>query len=168
MSVNLDLVRSIYADWARGDFTRSDWADPDIEFAIADGPAPGSWVGRREMARAWRDVLAAWGNWQVEVVEFRELDSERVLVLVGASARGKTSGISVEAMRGSASGANLFPPIRLRQPREQLPPPARARATLASSSGRLHHTSALVPSHPSLKPHTTTRPTHRARPASPG
>jgi ketosteroid isomerase-like protein len=108
MSVNLDLVRSIYADWARGDFTRSDWADPDIEFAIADGPAPGSWVGRREMARAWRDVLAAWGNWQVEVVEFRELDSERVLVLVGASARGKTSGISVEAMRGSASGANLF------------------------------------------------------------
>jgi ketosteroid isomerase-like protein len=108
VSENLDLVRSIFADWQRGDFSRSDWADPDIEFAIADGPAPGSWVGRREMARAWRDVLGAWGNWQVEVEEFRELDSERVLVLVGASARGKTSGISIEAMRGSATGANLF------------------------------------------------------------
>jgi hypothetical protein len=60
------------------------------------------------MAQAWREVLEVWGNWQVEVEEFRELDSERVLVLVGASARGKTSGISVEAMRGSVTGANLF------------------------------------------------------------
>jgi ketosteroid isomerase-like protein len=108
MSENLDLVRSIYADWERGDFSRVDWADPDIEFAIADGPAPGSWVGPREMARAWRDVLAAWGNWQVVVEDVRELDSERVLVRVAASARGKTSGISIEAMRGSETGANLF------------------------------------------------------------
>jgi hypothetical protein len=108
MSENLDLVRSIYADWERGDFSRADWADPDIEFAIADGPAPGSWVGRREMARAWRDVLAAWGNWQVESEEFRELDNERVLVLVGASARGKTSGVNLGAVRGSLTGANLF------------------------------------------------------------
>jgi hypothetical protein len=108
VSANLELVRSIYADWERGDFSRVEWADPDIEFAIADGPAPGNWVGRHEMARAWRDVIEVWGNWQVEVEEFRELDSERVLVLVGASARGKTSGISVEAMRGSMTGANLF------------------------------------------------------------
>ena len=108
MSENLDLVRSIYADWERGDFSRADWADPDIEFAVADGPAPGSWVGRHEMAQAWRDVLVAWGNWQVKAEEFRELDSERVLVLVGASARGKTSGIRLDAVRGSVTGANLF------------------------------------------------------------
>jgi ketosteroid isomerase-like protein len=103
---NVDLVRSIYAAWERGDFRSADWAHPKIEFVMADGPTPGNWTGVDEMADVWRDFRGAWEEFRTEVDEYRELDGERVLVLVHRSGRGKTSRVELGQMR--SKGAGLF------------------------------------------------------------
>jgi ketosteroid isomerase-like protein len=105
-SANLDLVRSIYADWERGVSSAPEWAHPEIEFVIADGPAPGSWSGRAGMTEAWRDFIHAWEEFRLEVEEYRELDAERVLVFVQFGARGRRSGLDLGQMR--TKGADLF------------------------------------------------------------
>jgi ketosteroid isomerase-like protein len=106
MSANLDLVRSICAEWERGDFGSADWAHPDIEFVIADGPDPGSWTGLVGMAEALRSILSVWDGLRGEAEEYRELDAERVLVLSRRSGRAKTSGLELGQMR--TKGAQLF------------------------------------------------------------
>jgi ketosteroid isomerase-like protein len=39
-SANVELVRSIFATWAPGD-SSTEWADPEIEWVVADGPDKG-------------------------------------------------------------------------------------------------------------------------------
>src|SRR6478735_5157064 len=99
MSENVDLVRSIFADWERGDFDSVKWADPEIEFEIADGPAPGRWIGLAGMMEGWRDFLSAWEVWRGAAEEYRDLDSGRVLVLLVGSGRGKNSGLDADQIR---------------------------------------------------------------------
>jgi ketosteroid isomerase-like protein len=98
-SANLDLVRSIYAAWARPDYSSAEWADPEIQCVIADGPEPGTWTGLTRMSQGARDFLSAWEEYRFEADEYRE----RVLVITRSSGRGKTSGVELVQMR-----AHLF------------------------------------------------------------
>src|SRR5437667_11825455 len=65
-SSNLDLVRSIFGGWERGDFSSTQWAHPDIEYVFADGPSPGSWTGVAGMTKGARDCIGAWEEHRVE------------------------------------------------------------------------------------------------------
>jgi hypothetical protein len=107
MSANLDLVRSIFAAWERGDWSSVEWAHPEIEFDIADGPEPGVRIGVAAMAESWREWLSAWEGYRIEAEEFRELDEERVLVLNRYGGRGKTSGLEI-GQAGGMKAATLF------------------------------------------------------------
>jgi ketosteroid isomerase-like protein len=106
VSPNVELVRSICADWERGNFSRSDWAHPGIEYAIVGGPMPGSWSGLLGMAEGLRQYLDAWDDFRITSDEYRELDAERVLVLFRGFGRGKASGLEMGQIQ--PRGANLF------------------------------------------------------------
>ncbi len=106
MSSNLDLVKSIYADWERGDWTSAEWADPEIEFGMVGGLVEGSWTGVAEMGNAWATMLDAWEDLTANPEEFRELDSGRVLVFLTNEGRGKGSGIEIGGI--STKAANVF------------------------------------------------------------
>ena len=56
------------------------------------------------MTEGWTNWLGAWEDFRAEAEEYRVLDSERILVLVHNSGRGRTSGLEV----GQRSVANLF------------------------------------------------------------
>jgi ketosteroid isomerase-like protein len=104
---NVELVRSIYADWERGDWSRTaEWGDPDMEWATLDGPSPSRVTGLTAMAQGWRDWLADWDDFRAEAEEYRELDAERVLVFHHFGGRGKTSGLEVG--QTTSKGACLF------------------------------------------------------------
>jgi ketosteroid isomerase-like protein len=105
-SANVQLVRSIRAAWERGNFRSSEWAHPEIEYVIADGPSPGSWRGLAGMAEGWREFLGAWEEVRAEAEEYRELDNERVLVLTRYHGRGKRSGLGLDKLH--AGGAGLY------------------------------------------------------------
>lgn len=106
-SANVELVRSIRAAWERGDFSSSEWAHPEIEYVIADGPSPGSWRGHAGMAEGSREFLNPWEGYRAVAEEYRELDDERVLVLLRhVGGRGKASGLDLGDLHGKK--ANLF------------------------------------------------------------
>lgn len=90
-SANVELVRSIYAAWERGEFSSAEWAHPEIEFGTDSGLGPLEPVdgGVAGMATSWRNWLSAWEDFHAVADEYRELDDERILVLTSFSGRGK-------------------------------------------------------------------------------
>ena len=101
-SANVDLARSIFAAFERGDYSSAEWAHAEIELVIADGPDPGRWSGLAGMAEGWRRWLESWEGFRGEVDEVRALDDERVLVLQRRNGRPRQAGWTSGSFRPKA------------------------------------------------------------------
>jgi ketosteroid isomerase-like protein len=101
MPDNVDLVGAICSRWARGDWSAVEWADPEIEFVIADGPDPRTVTGIARMAQTWREFLATFSDYATTPEELEELDGGRVLVKLTATGRGKASGADLATNYGA-------------------------------------------------------------------
>jgi ketosteroid isomerase-like protein len=100
---NVEILRSLYLAWERGDYSSLEWAHPEIDIVFADGPSPGSVRGLGGLTEGWRDFMSAWNEYRQRPDEYRELDGDRVLVLSRFTGRGKRSGVELEQ-----KGAVLF------------------------------------------------------------
>ena len=103
-AANVDLVRSIYEPWERGDFSRTpEWAHPEIECASFGGPVNAGYTGPAAVEEGWSALLESVDGARPEAQEYRDVDDERVLVLGCLRGREKSTGADVEQLR-----ANLF------------------------------------------------------------
>jgi hypothetical protein len=103
---NVGVVRSIVAAWERGDLSTVAWADSEIEFVFADGPEPGSCIGRASMEELFRGWLSAFAEFRLLADDVIELDDERVLALTYAGGHGRAS--RVDLAQAPSKAAHLF------------------------------------------------------------
>lgn len=100
-STNLDLVRSIYADWARGDFSDLEWAHSEIEYVNPPGAIePGTRRGLAAFRRAIASVFEGWDTWHMEPQKL-EAFGDQVAVAVRYRGRGRGSGAEVEGFESA-------------------------------------------------------------------
>ena len=97
---HVETVRGIFARWERGDFTSTDWADPEIEFSIP-GPDPTVHRGIEAMTRAWVEWLRTFEGMRIEATEFREA-GDRVVVGQLFHGQGRGSGLPIDGIPGAA------------------------------------------------------------------
>ena len=93
MSENLDLVRSIFAAWERGDFASG--IEPlaaDIRYSAAQPEGQVRADGRTEMTRFLRDFLALWDRYWIELHDLEERAPDRFLATATQCGQGKGSG----------------------------------------------------------------------------
>ena len=101
---DIELLRSLYSRFAEGYAVSDAYEvfDPQIVFRrimseVPPGPGgPGSWVGIEETVQALWDWIRQWDDIHHAAEEFIDL-GDRVLVLTRQTARGKLSGVPVEA-----------------------------------------------------------------------
>jgi ketosteroid isomerase-like protein len=93
----LEKLETLYEEWGRGDFSRSDIFDTDIgveSFGMGEPIEAHSYEGFVQVMRDW---LGAWERpITVQADEFISA-GDRILVLVRWSGRGKGSGAQIEA-----------------------------------------------------------------------
>jgi ketosteroid isomerase-like protein len=94
---NVDVLKAVYADWARGDYSRGDFLDPDVEF-VTDFPEQLTYHGPEGMGRGWNDWLSAWDDFTTEAEEIIPAGDGRYVVLVRLRGLGKESGVPIEGL----------------------------------------------------------------------
>jgi ketosteroid isomerase-like protein len=96
LTAEIATLREIYADWERGDYSRTDYLHPDFELVFApDFLDEGVFRGLGESRRGWAAWLGQWSSWRATAESYIPL-GERVLVLIHVYGIAKSSGLELD------------------------------------------------------------------------
>ena len=102
---NVEIVRKVFDFvWVDGNLDAAlELIDPEGVMDWSDSRAPYSGVfrGHEEVRGSWQDWRDAWDEWRPEITEAIEIDRDTVVIVTLVRARGKGSGVPVEA-RGAS------------------------------------------------------------------
>jgi ketosteroid isomerase-like protein len=91
----VEKLKELYADWGRGDYSRTDFLHPEFELMYgSDFLDEGDYKGQAEAARGWQQWLSQWSFWSSTATGY-EVVGERVLVLIDVKGIAKSSGIEL-------------------------------------------------------------------------
>ena len=95
---NLEVLREVYAEWARGDYSRADIYADDVQLLLSpDFPDIGIEPGYQGLLQSMRYWFGAWERpFVVEAGEFIDLGGDRVVVLGHWRGKSRSSGHVVE------------------------------------------------------------------------
>ena len=115
---NLEVVRKLFDSFSRDPEAGLELIDADavMDWTASRSPYTGIYRGHAEIRRLWQGVMEAWDAWTTEIREAIEVDRETVLCTTLVHARGKGSGVTIEARgagvwrvrNGKITGAKLF------------------------------------------------------------
>ena len=99
----IELLKEIYADWGRGDYTKTHYLHPDFVMVFgSDFLDEGEYTGLSEASEGWRAWLAQWSSWTSEATDYIEV-GDRVLVPIRVEGEGKSTGMHL-----GADSANIW------------------------------------------------------------
>jgi ketosteroid isomerase-like protein len=117
----VEVVRKVYAFSGRdpeANLEFMDAVDPEavLDWTASRGPYRGVYRGHAEIRRFWQAFLEAWDEWATEIQETIEVDPETVICVTRVRARGKGSGVLIDAhgagvwsvRNGKVTRAKLF------------------------------------------------------------
>lgn len=103
MAENREKLETLYSEWARGDYSRSDIFAPDMTMETFGMAEPLRAESYQEFMARMREWLRAWGRpLTIEADQLIE-SGDRILAMIRWKGRGKGSGVEMEA-----AGAHLW------------------------------------------------------------
>jgi ketosteroid isomerase-like protein len=96
---NVEIVRKVYDLSGRDPDANLEFIDADAvwDWTASRAPYSGIYRGHAEIRRFWEAFLDAWDEWTTDLQEVIEVDRETIVCVTLVRARGKGSGVLIEA-----------------------------------------------------------------------